>query len=497
MKKKTIILSIILILLVLLIGSYFLLSNKKYDYYVYAKGNSIVLTDSEFKRKTILLNDGDLEVVITKKQIYYKSSSEEVFNIITADLNKIFNGGGSNIYEEDVTKIGKYQDKLVYIKNDALYIEKELIDIAYDFYIDDYLYYFNKDSLIKLDKKFNKETINDNLNGKLGYVIEVRDGKVIYIVGNKLYIDNELVTDALNEYLGYESGSVVYEEYSINKEGKINYINSLNTDNIVVVTNPECSACKRYMPIIENVVKKYGIDINIIDSSKLTEEEIEKYNIECTPTTIINEAVFEGVITEDEIIMPIFILLEKEIETKKYQGSNNELLFKGESRVIGSYVVNNNDLYSLGDNKYIKLDDREKFIYDIVGNSIYFNVKNQNFKGTITLQGIVDSKQLLGEVTRVVNDYIIIEDNGYSLYKGNDFISKVDNMTLLVTEEDLYYIKDNKVYLNNIELTNGDDLFKIDETIFVTDNNVLKVIRNKKVIHEIENFNVHLGIVKY
>lgn len=496
MKKKTIILITILVLLVLLIGSYFLLSSKKYDYYVYSEGNSIVLTDSEFKRKTILLNDGDLEVVITKKQIYYKSSSEEVFNIITADLNKIFNGGGSNIYEEDVTKIGEYQDKLVYIKNDALYIEKELIDIAYDFYIDDYLYYFNKDSLIKLDKKFNKETINDNLNGKLGYVIEVRDGKVIYIVGNKLYIDNELVTDALNEYLGYESGSVVYEEYSINKEGKINYINSLNTDNIVVVTNPECSACKRYMPIIENVVKKYGIDINVIDSAKLTEEEIEKYNIECTPTTIINEVAFEGVITEDEIIMPIFILLEKEIETKKYQ-NNNELLFKGESRVIASYVVNNNDLYSLGDNKYIKLDDREKFIYDIVGHNIYFNVKNQNFKGTITLQGIVDSKQLLGGVARVVNDYIIIEDNGYSLYKGNDFISKVDNMSLLVTEEDLYYIKDNKVYLNNIELTNGDDVFKIDETIFVNDNNVLKVIRNKKVIHEIENFNVHLGIVKY
>lgn len=55
---------------------------------------------------------------------------------------------------------------------------------------------------------------------------------------------------------------------------------------ILEVMQDGCSACESFKPTLEKVLKEYDIKIKSINTSKLTEEELNTFSISGTPTVI-------------------------------------------------------------------------------------------------------------------------------------------------------------------------------------------------------------------
>jgi len=57
---------------------------------------------------------------------------------------------------------------------------------------------------------------------------------------------------------------------------------------IKIYTTPWCSHCKPYVENVKSLIKS-NIELEVIDATQLSQEEIEKLNIRAVPFTIIEE----------------------------------------------------------------------------------------------------------------------------------------------------------------------------------------------------------------
>lgn len=83
-----------------------------------------------------------------------------------------------------------------------------------------------------------------------------------------------LVTGCSKSYIH----NITYKEYQELIENKETFI--------LEVMRNDCSACKSFKPNLEKVAKEYKIEIKTINTSKLTDKQLDEFGISGTPTVI-------------------------------------------------------------------------------------------------------------------------------------------------------------------------------------------------------------------
>lgn len=107
-----------------------------------------------------------------------------------------------------------------------------------------------------------------------------------------------IVTGCSNSYIH----NITYKEYQKLIENKETFI--------LEVMRDDCSACKSFKPNLEKVANDYKIEVKTINTSKLTEEQLEEFGISGTPTVIFyidgkeetKAARIVGSVSQDKII---------------------------------------------------------------------------------------------------------------------------------------------------------------------------------------------------
>ena len=51
-----------------------------------------------------------------------------------------------------------------------------------------------------------------------------------------------------------------------------------NKDNLILIARPTCSFCQQFVPILEEIVNEYNIELNYFDTDTLNEEESANFN---------------------------------------------------------------------------------------------------------------------------------------------------------------------------------------------------------------------------
>ena len=144
-------------------------------------------------------------------------------------------------------------------------------------------------------QEFDKDSLNQLLNDNKLTKIEEQG---FVFVNNSVPVwsgDKSFEEKSLNEEINYQlNGTLRKSDIVYNIPTKIDdMVNLINRNKytVTVLSKSDCSYCTLYQPVINNIVKKYGVDLYYLDMDNFTEKEFDKFKnldleikAECTTT---------------------------------------------------------------------------------------------------------------------------------------------------------------------------------------------------------------------
>ena len=211
------------------------------------------------KKKIIVLLSIVAAVIllIIGGSIYESRKSEKDLN----DFYSAFNGS---------------ENKLVMIGRDNCswcQLFKPVLDSMHEAYGFDYLYVNTNELTSGVFSKLLKTIGVDESSFGTPLTIVVKDGKVVDSING--YVDEQELLEFLKKYDFVSKDAKLSLNY-VDYNGYKSVVKS-NQNKILVLGQTTCSHCIKVKPILSSIAKEYGITVNYLDITKLSDEEKGKF----------------------------------------------------------------------------------------------------------------------------------------------------------------------------------------------------------------------------
>lgn len=192
---------------------------------------------------------------------------------------------GGSIYESHKSKtylndfysaFNGSENKLVMIGRDNCswcQLFKPSLDSMSDDFGFDYLYVNTNELTSSVFKKLLKNIGVDENSFGTPLTIVVKDGKVVDSLNG--YVDEQELLDFLKKYEFVSKDAKLALNY-VDYNGYKSVVKS-SEKKILVLGQTTCSHCIKVKPILSDIAKEYGITINYLDITKLSDEEKGKF----------------------------------------------------------------------------------------------------------------------------------------------------------------------------------------------------------------------------
>ena len=193
-------------------------------------------------------------------------------------VGSIFEGNKSNKYLSDFySSLNGSENKLVMIGRDNCswcQLFKPTLDFMSEKYGFDYVYVNTNELTNSVFNKMLKDINVDSSSFGTPLTVVVRDGSVVDSLNG--YTDEVDLLEFLKKYDFVSSDAKLTLKY-VDYSGYKKILKSDKT-NVVVIGQTSCTYCIKAKPILNSVADEYGITINYLNITNLTEEESTKFN---------------------------------------------------------------------------------------------------------------------------------------------------------------------------------------------------------------------------
>ena len=189
----------------------------------------------------------------------------------------IYESHKSNSYLDDFySAFNGSENKLVMIGRDNCswcQLFKPVLDSMHEEYGFDYLYINTNELTSSVFSKLLKTigVAEDNFGTPL--TIVVKNGEVVDSING--YVDDQDLFEFLKKYEFISKDAKLALNY-VDYNGYKSVVRS-SENKILVLGQTTCSHCIKVKPILSSIAKEYGITINYLDITKLSDEEKEKF----------------------------------------------------------------------------------------------------------------------------------------------------------------------------------------------------------------------------
>ncbi len=198
----------------------------------------------------------------------------------------------------------KLESGLVYFGDIDSDVKKVLKDYDRNYSVKEYIVLdYDKDTLNKLLKDYKLNEINEK-----GYVLV--NNSIPVWSGDKTFDEK-----SLNEEIDYQNnGTLRSSDIVYNIPNKIDDVVNLIKSNkytVTVLSKTDCSYCTLYQPVINDIVKKYNIDIYYLDKEKFSDSDFKKFKD--LDLEIKSECTTSGVATttKSSLSYPLVLITKK------------------------------------------------------------------------------------------------------------------------------------------------------------------------------------------
>ena len=189
----------------------------------------------------------------------------------------IYESHKSNSYLDDFySAFNGSENKLVMIGRDNCswcQLFKPVLDSMHEEYGFDYLYINTNELTSGVFNKLLKTIGVDENNFGTPLTIVVKDGEVVDSING--YVDDQELFSFLKKYEFVSKDAKLALNY-VDYNGYKSVVRS-SENKILVLGQTTCSHCIKVKPILSSIAREYGITINYLDITKLSDEEKGKF----------------------------------------------------------------------------------------------------------------------------------------------------------------------------------------------------------------------------